>query len=169
MSKLERKEATKSTALGEDAVHYPSLSAYTFKHLFEDLLKYAAKHLIMNGRLVCWFPCLKASYDDKMIPQHSALKLMSNSEQRLQGITARRLLTYEKIAEEGELIENSLLDGLNFRDQYFCMLDEKKAKSKEKKTEALRKRNNDESAKRGMTIPNLYEYKQNANKKKLKE
>lgn len=103
-----------------------------------------------------------------MIPQHSALKLMSNSEQRLQGITSRRLLTYEKIAQEGELIENELLEGLNFRDQYFCMLDEKKTKTKEKKTEALRKRNS-ESAKRGVKIPNLYEYKQNANKKKLKE
>lgn len=104
-----------------------------------------------------------------MIPQHSALKLMSNSEQRLQGITSRRLLTYEKIAQEGELIENELLEGLNFRDQYFCMLDEKKTKTKEKKTEALRKRNSEESTKRGVKIPNLYEYKQNANKKKLKE
>lgn len=169
MNKLERKEATKATALTEDSIHFPSLSSYTMKHLFDDLLKYSAKHLTMNGRIVFFLPCLKDIYNDKMIPQHSALKLISNSEQKLQGITSRRLLTYEKIAEEGELINNELLEGLNFRESYFNLLDEKKIREKKEKTENLRIKNEHESAKRGIKLPNLYEYKQNASKKRFKE
>lgn len=163
MSRLERKESSKATALNEDAIHYPSLSAYNLKTLYDDLLKYSAKHLKTNGRLVTLLPCLTDRYNDSMVPQHTALKLVANSEQRMAGSSSRRLLTYEKIAEEGEMIENQLLDGLNFREEYFTMIDQK---SKKERSEKIKKHNQEETAKRGLELPDIYKYKQEATKRK---
>lgn len=39
--------------------HFPSTSHYNLAHLYGDLLKFAAKHLRMGGRLVCWIPIYK--------------------------------------------------------------------------------------------------------------
>lgn len=162
MTKLERKDTKVPPA---DAIHYPSLSSYSMKHLFDDLLKYSVKHLTINGRLVCWFPCIKDVYNEKMIPQHTALRLVANCEQKLQGFTSRRLLTYEKISEEGELIQNELLEGLNYRETYFDLMNEKRARRKQERAE----HNQTEASKRGIILPNLNEYKQNANQKRFKE
>lgn len=57
--KIESKASKKSSVLQEDAVHYPSTSRYNLHHLFYDLLKFSAKHLKMNGRLVFWYPVHK--------------------------------------------------------------------------------------------------------------
>lgn len=167
MSKLERKDRKKqqSTSSDVDAVHFPSLSAYKIKHLYDDLLTYSFNHLKIGGRLVCFLPCLKDSYNENMVPQHSGLKLVANSEQKLQADASRRLLTYEKISHVGELV-NSLED-IDFREQFFSQLDRKR--QKEERSAVIKQHNLEEAAKRGIILPNIYEYKQNCNKKRLKE
>lgn len=42
-----------------DFIHYPSTSHYQLSSLYEDLLRFAIKHLRIGGRLVCWVPIYK--------------------------------------------------------------------------------------------------------------
>lgn len=42
-----------------DVVHYPSTSKYELSSLYDDLLRFAAKHLRIGGRLVCWIPIFR--------------------------------------------------------------------------------------------------------------
>lgn len=39
--------------------HIPSKIEYGFSQIYEDLLKFSARHLKVGGRLVCWLPILK--------------------------------------------------------------------------------------------------------------
>lgn len=39
-----------------DSPHYPSTSHYSLHQLYSDLLQFSAKHLKIEGRLVCWLP-----------------------------------------------------------------------------------------------------------------
>lgn len=167
MSKLERKDQRKPTTSSEESIRFPSLSAYKIKHLYDDLLNFSFKHLKIGGRLVCFLPTLTSSYNDNMIPQHSGLKLFAKSEQRLQSESSRILLTYEKISDKGELKENDSLKNLDFREQFFSQIDKKK--QKEEKSNLNKQHNLDETAKRGITLTNIFEYKQKCNKKRLKE
>lgn len=116
MEQIVAKEGRKATVLNEDTVHYPSTSTYSIKKMYDDLLFFSAKHLNLEGRLVCWFPVARDDYDEKILPQHSALKLVANSEQTLSGEATRRLLTYEKISETGEIVAGKDFD---FRSKYF--------------------------------------------------
>lgn len=165
MAKLERKEPRKATVMGENSTHFPSLSSYKIKNIYEDLLTYSAKHLKMNGRLVCMFPTTKTTYSDKILPQHTALKLVANSQQVLGGEYSRRLLTYEKISEEGEFLKNEQLEGLNFREEFFQI----DRSAKYEKGRATKERQIAECAKRGIDLPKLFEEKKNLSKKKFKE
>lgn len=118
--KIGIKPSDKSETRNEDAPHYPSTSHYSLQHLYLDLLSFSAKHLVMGGRLVCWFPFHNDDYNADMVPQHGCLKVIANSEQPLCGITSRRLLTYEKVLEYSEDLECSTKeDILEFRDRYF--------------------------------------------------
>ncbi|KAL5285491.1 TRMT11 family protein [Megaselia abdita] len=114
------KVSDKPDTRNEDSAHYPSTSHYSLQHLYLDLLTFSARHLVIGGRLVCWFPFHRDDYNDGMIPQHECLKLVSNSEQPLSGITSRRLLTYEKVEEYSEDAERSTKgEILEFRPRYF--------------------------------------------------
>lgn len=114
------KASDKPDTRDEDSAHYPSTSHYSLQHLYLDLLAFSAKHLVIGGRLVCWFPFHRDDYNDGMIPQHGCLKIVSNSEQPLSGITSRRLLTYEKVKEYSEDVESSTKEViLEFRPRYF--------------------------------------------------
>lgn len=42
-----------------DVVHYPSTSKYELSSLYDDLLRFAGKHLRIGGRLVCWIPIFR--------------------------------------------------------------------------------------------------------------
>lgn len=118
--KISVKASDKPDTRNEDSAHYPSTSHYSLQHLYLDLLTFSAKHLVIGGRLVCWFPFHRDDYNDGMIPQHGCLEIVANSEQPLSGITSRRLLTYEKVAEFTEDCESSTKeDILEFRPRYF--------------------------------------------------
>ncbi|KAH8391635.1 hypothetical protein KR200_002685 [Drosophila serrata] len=97
--KVETKRSPKDIARTDEMVHYPSTSHYSLQSLYGDLLEFAARHLKLGGRLVCWLPFHREDYDPKMLPRHQNLQLVANSEQPLTGNTSRRLLTYEKGSE----------------------------------------------------------------------
>lgn len=161
MEQVVAKASRKSTALTEDAVHYPSTSNYSIKRMFDDLLIFSAKHLKMNGRLVCWFPVVRDDYSEKILPQHSALELIENSEQKLNGEATRRLLTYEKVQESGEIIDGGTED-INFRMRYFNQASEI---PREERRIAIHQHNVIEAQKRGKQLNSKYETKKMANKR----
>jgi tRNA (guanine10-N2)-methyltransferase len=48
-----------------------------------DLLNLASTHLEINGRIAFWFPVLKATYSEDVLPRHDALEMLENCEQSL--------------------------------------------------------------------------------------
>lgn len=167
MEQVVPKEAKKATVLTEEAVHYPSTSTYSVKGMYDDLLIFSAKQLKLGGRLVCWFPIARDDYNEKLLPQHSALELVANSEQKLTGDATRRLLTYEKVRDSGEIINNNAdLEEVDFRLKYFAQNEV----SRKERGQERHKQNVIEAGKRGITIDkNVSELRRLANKKMLLE
>ncbi|XP_068622960.1 tRNA (guanine(10)-N2)-methyltransferase homolog [Battus philenor] len=114
--------------------HIPAKVEYGLPHIYSDLLNFAAKHLEMGRRLVCWYPLVRGEYKEDQLPCHPCLRLVGNSEQILSKLTARRLLTYEKIHDE---VPNMPVDpnaaAHNFREKYFTLGDITRKERKEKK------------------------------------
>jgi tRNA (guanine10-N2)-methyltransferase len=166
MEQIVHKEPRKLTAMTEDAVHYPSTSKYTVKRMYDDLLIFSFKHLKIGGRIVFWFPVNREDYSEKLLPQHTALELVANSEQKLTADAMRRLLTYEKVRETGELVNVAELEEINFRKKYLFTDDEKK----DERRIAAQKRhqhNVAEAKKRGVTLQSRTEKKRDTNKKMM--
>lgn len=162
MEKIEKKERRlKFTAMTEDATHYPSFSQYKIKNMYYDLLNYAAKNLKMHGRLVCFFPTPN-KYNSNLYPQHSAFKLVNSSKQKLVGDTSRLLLTYEKISEDGEYIDQPQLEKLDFRHKYFTQGNG----SRQERRENAHQQNMAEAEKRGLPFHNNREKKKLLNKRR---
>ncbi|XP_022826153.1 tRNA (guanine(10)-N2)-methyltransferase homolog [Spodoptera litura] len=120
------------------ANHVPSKVEYGLHHIYSDLLNFAATHLEMGRRLVCWYPLVREEYQESQLPSHPCLKLVANSEQVLSKLAARRLLTYEKILDD---VPNMPLDpnaGVhNFREKYFTMGETTRRERKEKRAEEV--------------------------------
>ncbi|XP_053670305.1 tRNA (guanine(10)-N2)-methyltransferase homolog [Anopheles nili] len=149
--RIEFKTKRKTTVMTEDAVHYPSTSPYQLCQMYKDLLQFAAGHLKLGGRLVCWFPTLKKDYDCDMLPRHRNLTLIANSEQPLSGYSSRRLLTYEKVSDyeenhDGFEMPSTVVE--NFRERYFTQLAEDNGTRKERRL-ALRETGRKEAMVRG--------------------
>ena len=161
MEQVVAKEGKKATVLNEDEFHFPSSSRYSIKRMYDDLLNFSAKHLKLGGRLVCWFPVVRNDYNEKLLPKHSALDLVDNSEQKLNGEATRRLLTYEKILDSGVIIAAEGLEDLDFRMKYFSQND---IPNQERRM-ATHQRNVSEAQKRGKHIDSKFESRKKANKK----
>ncbi|KAM3956281.1 LOW QUALITY PROTEIN: tRNA (guanine(10)-N(2))-methyltransferase homolog [Aphomia sociella] len=118
--------------------HVPSKVDYGLPHIYSDLLNFAARHLELGKRLVCWYPLVREEYKEEHLPWHPCLKLIANSEQVLSKLTARRLLTYEKIQND---VPNMPIDpnaGVhNFREKYFSMGEQTRRERKEKRAEEI--------------------------------
>ncbi|CAD7083729.1 unnamed protein product [Hermetia illucens] len=151
-AKIETKISQKPDTRTEDSPHYPSTSHYSLANLYADLLTFAAKHLTMNGRLVCWLPIHNDDYTEDQIPKHPCLKLIANSNQPLSAATARRLLTYEKVFEVDERSsdESAVILG-DFRQRYFEFGEETRKERRMRRAE-LREIGRQEALKRGKTI-----------------
>lgn len=162
MEQVVPKESKKSTVLAEDAFHYPSTSSYSIKGIYVDLLTFSAKHLKLGGRLVTWFPVVRDDYNEKLLPQHSAFELVANSEQKLNGEATRRLLTYEKVQESGELLSATDID---FRSKYFNQVE----KSNYERRVEKHQHNINEARKRGKEIDPDFKKKNNSNKRSNKK
>lgn len=136
------------------STHIPSKVEYGLPQIYKDLLNFAAQHLKITGRLVCWYPIFRDQYSKDRLPVHPCLQLVANSEQVLSNYTSRRLLTYEKVKEPqgtDNMISTCLTD---FREKYFALRDEtRKERRMKKATERAKKkedweRNNRESMER---------------------
>ncbi|KAF4517753.1 hypothetical protein B566_EDAN002958 [Ephemera danica] len=96
--------------------HIPSKVEYNLQHLLQDLLDFAARYLVVGGRLVFWLPIYS-------LPTHQCLSLESNCEQVLCGHTSRRLLTMVKTSEPDsqEAVSTSVpFSAAHFRSKYFA-------------------------------------------------
>lgn len=78
--------------------HIQQMETYTVEDVTNDLLTFAARHLTMGGRLVFLFPTT-CEYKDSDLTQHPCLRVVANSEQHLQSMFRRRLITMQKIRE----------------------------------------------------------------------
>ncbi|KAI9597134.1 hypothetical protein BDF19DRAFT_470971 [Syncephalis fuscata] len=85
--------------------HYPPTRPYEMDDVVKDLHEFAARYLVLGGRLVYWLPTITDEYEPKDIPQHPCLTLVANSEQSF-GVWSRRLITLEK-TEHHQLTSNT--------------------------------------------------------------
>ncbi|RIB14870.1 S-adenosyl-L-methionine-dependent methyltransferase [Gigaspora rosea] len=107
--KLGRKDPTKRPRVIDGVPahkrenYYPPTKPYEMSEVLIDLLEFAARFLIVGGRLVYWLPTIVDEYSSADIPDHPCMVLISNSEQNF-GQWSRRLITMEKFKEniEGE-------------------------------------------------------------------
>lgn len=105
---------------------------------------------MLSSIFLCIF--CRQDYSESCIPTSNCFKLVANTEQVLNSIAARRLLTYEKIADSNAIqiknIENIKDD---FRPKFFA---ENDAERKEKKIHRmeLKEIGKQEALKRGIDI-----------------
>ncbi|MED6147883.1 hypothetical protein PIB30_117844 [Stylosanthes scabra] len=100
--------------------HIPSTAPYSLVECVHDLLDLAAKMLVMQGRLVFFYPVLR---DDDCaeihFPEHPCFKMISSSEQILSSRYSRVLLTMVKVgAYTEEIAEAARLKHLEFRENH---------------------------------------------------
>nr|XP_003215629.1 PREDICTED: tRNA (guanine(10)-N2)-methyltransferase homolog [Anolis carolinensis] len=131
-----QKEMAKMTERGTEN-HISISSNYHLSDILFDLLKFAAEHLVIGGRLVYWLPIYKPEYTEEIIPRHPCLKLISNCEQTLSSHTSRYLITMEKVKEfededhDVHILESQYLpykSHNSFRDKYFSGVTKRIAK-----------------------------------------
>eukprot|EP00012_Vannella_robusta_P006073 CAMPEP_0206200604 /NCGR_PEP_ID=MMETSP0166-20121206/10982_1 /ASSEMBLY_ACC=CAM_ASM_000260 /TAXON_ID=95228 /ORGANISM="Vannella robusta, Strain DIVA3 518/3/11/1/6" /LENGTH=192 /DNA_ID=CAMNT_0053618981 /DNA_START=209 /DNA_END=783 /DNA_ORIENTATION=- len=96
--------------------HIPQCIPYAMEDVLVDLVQFAAKTLLVGGRLVYWLPTT-VEYKESDVPLHPCLKLLSNSEQHLAGKFRRRLITMEKTCTFDDNIHNIDMREYN-RQQY---------------------------------------------------
>ncbi|WBW71966.1 tRNA (guanine-N2-)-methyltransferase catalytic subunit Trm11 [Schizosaccharomyces osmophilus] len=87
---------SQSTSASASTPHYPKLEQYQISDMVFDLICFAVKHLVDDGRLVLWLPTITEEYSIEDIPRHPCLSLICNS---VQPFThwSRRLLTFERL------------------------------------------------------------------------
>lgn len=78
--------------------HIPSRIAYDIDEMMNDLLNFAAKSLVMGGRLVYWWHT-SPEFVEQDLPTHECFQLVSNSVDKITSRQHRRLITIEKIKE----------------------------------------------------------------------
>ncbi|XP_008201367.1 tRNA (guanine(10)-N2)-methyltransferase homolog [Tribolium castaneum] len=120
--------------------HIPAKIEYGISSIYNDLLKFAAKHLRLGGRLVCWFPVFREDYSEAGLPSHPCLKLVANSEQILTKITSRRLLTFEKVRNINPTDDSDQNKIVDFREKYYVAREETR-KEKRMREARIRKEN----------------------------
>ena len=115
--------------------HIPQLGRYEVQDVMIDLLEFAARSLVLQGRLVYLYPTT-SEYKDSDLPSHPCLRVIFNSEQILQGIFRRRCITMVKIREltleDRAIVQVPDAAHLNLHEKYF-KLDENKKQKKQKR------------------------------------
>ncbi|XP_018366685.1 PREDICTED: tRNA (guanine(10)-N2)-methyltransferase homolog isoform X1 [Trachymyrmex cornetzi] len=120
--------------------HIPSKIVYGLNQIYKDLLCFSAKHLRLQGRLVCWYPLFRDQYMEDQLPAHSCLELVANSEQILSNYTSRRLLTYKKVKEPEATDESIIMNFTDFREKYFALREETRKEKRMRKAAERAKR-----------------------------
>lgn len=94
----------------------------------------------------------RQDYSESCIPTSNCFKLLANTEQVLNSIAARRLITYEKIAEPNVIqIENIANIKDDFRPKFFAENDAERKERKMHRME-LKEIGRQEALKRGKDI-----------------
>ncbi|XP_074606384.1 tRNA (guanine(10)-N(2))-methyltransferase TRMT11-like isoform X2 [Acropora palmata] len=126
-----RKLETNGSIQGDNNSHddkstLPAVRSCSLSEIVTSLLDFAARYLVLHGRLVYWLPVYRPSYSEALLPSHPSLKLVANSEQCLSKHVSRRLITMEKIREHKiedpnlSVVQQKFLESCdNFRDNYF--------------------------------------------------
>ncbi|KAJ1912945.1 hypothetical protein IWQ60_009426, partial [Tieghemiomyces parasiticus] len=86
--------------------YYPPTVPYEMSEVLTDLLEFAARHLVVGGRLVYWLPTIVDEYTPNEVPTHPCLQLMANSEQPF-GSWSRRLITMEKTRDWEPILDRA--------------------------------------------------------------
>jgi tRNA (guanine10-N2)-methyltransferase len=87
-----------------------------------DLLEFAAKYLVVGGRIAYWLPNVVEEDEDPETPYHPNLELIADSEQPFNG-WSRRLVVMEKKSEYDPSLPfdkpSNVDPKLIFRNRYF--------------------------------------------------
>ncbi|XP_056159468.1 uncharacterized protein LOC115691419 isoform X2 [Syzygium oleosum] len=106
--------------------HIPSTAAYSLVECVHDLLDIAAKMLVLNGRLVFFYPVLREDESpENHFPEHPCFVLVSASEQILSSRYSRVLLTMVKRSPYTKEIEEAArLKHLEFKENHLKWLED---------------------------------------------
>ncbi|KAF8019998.1 hypothetical protein BT93_G0631 [Corymbia citriodora subsp. variegata] len=106
--------------------HIPSTAAYSLVECVHDLLDVAAKMLVLNGRLVFFYPVLREDESaENHFPEHPCFVLVSASEQILSSRYSRVLLTMVKRGPYTKEIEEvARLKHLEFKENHLKWLED---------------------------------------------
>lgn len=86
--------------------HFPQFLPYSLRDSLRDLLAFAARTLVVGGRLAYWLPST-SEFQESDLPLHPCLELLCWSRQLLSGDTRRLLVTMRKaIAYDAALHAN---------------------------------------------------------------
>lgn len=82
-----------SLTLGELS---PSCNGVSSTQVMFDLLEFAARSLVLGGRLVFLLPVLATEYCDADVPSHPCLEVIANAENPLNLMLSRRMIVMRK-------------------------------------------------------------------------
>ncbi|CAD5227466.1 unnamed protein product [Bursaphelenchus okinawaensis] len=123
--KLGKKE-DKDGWIKNETVHlerYPEKQKYKTTTLYLDLMDFAASHLVNDGHVSFWYPVLRGSYGEDVLPKNPCLTLVSNCEQVLSRKGSRRLLCYRKVwnpvDNEQSTVDRDPYEEVSYRDAIF--------------------------------------------------
>eukprot|EP01122_Echinamoeba_exundans_P004063 TRINITY_DN1409_c0_g1_i3.p1 TRINITY_DN1409_c0_g1~~TRINITY_DN1409_c0_g1_i3.p1 ORF type:complete len:332 (-),score=51.74 TRINITY_DN1409_c0_g1_i3:40-1035(-) len=88
--------------------HVTQTVAYSVPDVLSDLLDFAARNLVVGGRLVYWLPTLNEQYKPSDVPQHPCLRLVANSKQPVSLRFSRHLITMQKEVEYDPNVHGNL-------------------------------------------------------------
>ncbi|KAJ3113174.1 hypothetical protein HK100_002076 [Physocladia obscura] len=107
---INSKTPPKTSILNRDGGYkLPQTIPYELDEVLNDLISFAAIHLVPGGRLVYWLPTITEEYSPRDVPRHRRLRLLDNCEQNFNK-WARRLIVMEKLrVDESDLNVSELL------------------------------------------------------------
>jgi tRNA (guanine10-N2)-methyltransferase len=78
--------------------HIPSRVEYKVDEMMQDLFEFAAKSIVVGGRLIYFWHC-GPEFKESDLPTHECFTLVSNSVDKMTVRQHRRLITMEKVKE----------------------------------------------------------------------
>lgn len=121
----ERFKNTEKTVIDGELAHLrkdyiPPKKPYQFNTLLDDLLQFAADHLVEKGRLCFWMPTSATDYKETDIPLHPDLEYTANCEQKFNKWSRRLVVfTRRKYGEKGDSHQVTGTAPEEFRAKYF--------------------------------------------------
>lgn len=93
-----KQAANPSYAIIDGMEHFPQFLPYSLHDSLRDLLAFAARTLVLGGRLVYWLPTT-SQFKESDFPLHPCLELVCWARQLLSGDARRLLVTMRKTVE----------------------------------------------------------------------